>query len=64
MQRLVEARLRAVYCRARLQLLRMAARKWRAQIIYSTLVRRFTARYFSAAAGDALSLVSFACAIG
>jgi hypothetical protein len=44
MQRLVEARLRAVYCRARLQLLGMAARKWRAQSIYSALVRRFTAR--------------------
>jgi hypothetical protein len=44
MQRLAEARLRAVYCRARLQLLGMAARKWRAQIIYSALVRRFTAR--------------------
>jgi uncharacterized membrane protein len=55
MQRLVEARLRAVYCRARLQLLRMAARKWRAQSIYSALVRRFRARYFSAAAGDALT---------
>jgi hypothetical protein len=44
MQRLVEARLRAVYCRARLQLLRMAARKWGAQNFCSALVRRFTAR--------------------
>jgi hypothetical protein len=44
MQRLVEARLRAVYCRACLQLLGMVARKWRAQSIYSALVCRFTAR--------------------
>jgi hypothetical protein len=44
LQRLVEARLRFVYCRARLQLLGMAAQKWRAQSIYSALVRRFTAR--------------------
>jgi hypothetical protein len=55
LQRLVKARLRAVYCRARLQLLGMGARKWRAQSICSALVRRFTARKFTAAAGDALS---------
>jgi hypothetical protein len=54
LQRLVEARLRVVYCRVRLQLLGMGARKWRAQSIYSALVRRCTARKFSAAAGDAL----------
>jgi hypothetical protein len=33
LQRLVEARLRAVFCRARLQLLEMGAGKWRAQSI-------------------------------
>jgi hypothetical protein len=56
LQRLVEARLRAMYCRARLQLLGMGARKWRAQSIYSALVRRCTACKFSAAAGDALTV--------
>jgi hypothetical protein len=54
LQRLVKARLRAVYCRVRLQLLGMGARKWRAQSICSALVRRFTTRKFTAAAGDAL----------
>jgi hypothetical protein len=33
LQRLVEARLRAVFCRARLQFLEMGAEKWRAQTI-------------------------------
>jgi hypothetical protein len=39
----------------------MGARKWRAQSIYSALVWRFTARKFSAAAGDALSLARIGC---
>jgi hypothetical protein len=33
LQRLVEVRLRAVFCRARLQLLEMGVEKWRAQSI-------------------------------
>jgi hypothetical protein len=49
LQRLLEARLRVVFCRARLQHLEMGAGKWRA------LVRRFTARRYSAIAGDALT---------
>jgi hypothetical protein len=50
LQHLVQARLRAVFCRARLQHLEMGAGKWRA------LVRRFKAHKYSTTAGDALKI--------
>ena len=56
MQRLVKCCLRAAFSSAVLELPAKGSRAPRAACGYGALVRRFTARRYSAAAGDALSV--------
>jgi hypothetical protein len=55
MQRLVKCCLRAVFSSADLELPAKGMQAPRAACGYGTLIRRFTARRYSAAAGDALT---------
>jgi hypothetical protein len=57
MQRLLKCCLRAAFSSAVLELPAKGSRAPRAACGYGALVRRFTARRYSAAAGDALSAV-------